>query len=229
MAQSRPRRRGDRAARTPSARGSSAAKYNAAYTAKKDFIARPNAFLARCLKRLCPSAPLRAVSQRPPRTRRALDIGLGQGRNAILLAKNGYATTGIDRSEVGVQAARRMAEARGLSITAIVADTRRYDFGKNRWDLIALLYYPQPMILIERLKAAVRPGGCIVVERFTSVTDANPRDDREQRKHSPMLRAFVDWRVLHYEHDEFRSDWHWDGESATGAIVRLLARKPWRG
>ena len=75
--------------------------------------------LARCLKRLCPSAPLRAVSQRPPRTRRALDIGLGQGRNAILLAKNGYATTGIDRSEVGVQAARRMAVT-GLAIMVII-------------------------------------------------------------------------------------------------------------
>ena len=44
-----------------------------------------------------------------------------------------------------------------------------------------------------------------------------------------MLECFLDWRVLHYEHDEFASDWHWDGESPTGPIVRLLARKPSRG
>ena len=43
-----------------------------------------------------------------------------------------------------------------------------------------------------------------------------------------MLRSFFDWRVLHYEHDELRSDWHWNGQSPTGQIVRLLARKPWR-
>jgi len=76
----------------------------------------------------------------------------------MLLARRGYTTTGIDRSEVGVLAARRAAVARGLRISAVLADTAKYDFGRERWDLIVLLYFPQPMILIERLKAAVRPA-----------------------------------------------------------------------
>ncbi len=186
--------------------------------ARKDFVSKPNAFLAQCLKRI--------ASRGSRRTRRALDIGLGQGRNAVLLAQSGYATIGIDRSSVGVDAARRMAADRGVRIRAVVADTEKYEFGRNRWDLIVLLYYPQPMIVIERLKSAVRPGGHIVIERFSRPQNTVAREQREARRHSPMLRCFVDWCVLHYEHDEFESDWHWNGESPSGTIVRILARKP---
>ncbi len=211
----------------PAVAASSIRKYNAAYTAKKDFVARPNAFLATCLQRIAARRGAGLVG--PGRTRRALDIGLGQGRNALLLAQSGYATTGIDRSEVGVAAAQRMAAARDLHIEAVIADSERFDYGRNRWDLIVLLYYPQPMILMPRLKAAVRPGGHIVVERFSRDSKGNPLDKRESRRHNPMLECFLNWRVLHYEHDEFETDWHWDGESPTGPIVRLLARKPWRG
>jgi hypothetical protein len=113
-----------------------------------------------------------------------------------------------------------------VKIETLLADTEKFDFGKNRWDLIALLYYPQPMIILDRLKRAVRKGGYIVVERFTRQKSINPLDAIETKRPSPMLRAFVDWRVIHYEHDDFQSDWHWDGESPRGAIVRLLARKP---
>ena len=201
-------------------------KYNTAYSAKKDFIARPNAFLKLCLNQIAP--PRKKKSRKH---RLALDIGLGQGRNAMLLAQRGYDVTGIDRSEVGIRAAQRKAKARRLHINAVIADTERFEYGRNRWDLIVLLYYPQPMFLIDRLKAAVRPGGHIVVERFSRPNHgkaAHPVDRRETKKPSPMLECFADWHVLHYQHDEFESDWHWNGESPRGPIVRLLARKPRR-
>jgi len=222
-----------RADGTPSPAPSPPSKYDAAYAAKKDFVARPNAFLARCLTRIADAQRAEAQRARPRprksrRRRRALDIGLGQGRNALLLARSGYDTTGIDRSEVGAGAARRMAAARGLRINVVVADTEAYAYGRNRWDLIVLLYYPMPMILIERLKAAVRPGGHIVIERFSRPDRCtNARDQHDTRRRSPMIRSLLDWHVLHYENDELESDWHWNGEAPTGPIVRLLARKPW--
>jgi SAM-dependent methyltransferase len=199
----------------------SISKYNAAYVSKKDFVSKPNAFLKQCLNRIAPKQPSR-------RKRRALDIGLGQGRNAILLAQHGYDVTGIDRSDVGLQAATRLAGASRVRINAVLADAEKYDFGRNRWDLIVLLYYPQPMFLIDRLKAAVRPGGHILVERFSRPDSIHRRDAEESHKPSPMLRSFLDWHVLHYENDELKSDWHWAGESSTGPMVRLLARKPLR-
>jgi len=207
------------------ARATSIAKYNSAYAAKKDFVARPNAFLEACLKRIAP--------KRTRRNRRALDIGLGQGRNAILMAQYGYATTGIDRSDVGIRAAKRLAATRGLASKTefVVADTEQFDYGRNRWDVIVLLYYPLPMVLMKRLKQAVRPGGHIVIERFSRPSQARTApaaDRRDTRRTNPMLQSLADWHVLLYENDEFPSDWHWDGESPRGPIVRLLARKPAR-
>ena len=40
---------------------------------------------------------------------RVLDVGAGQGRNCIPLARNGHAVTAIDSSEVGIAQVRAMA------------------------------------------------------------------------------------------------------------------------
>lgn len=203
---------------TPDARDT-IAKYDTAYSELKDFVQEPNAFLARCLERI--------ARHGPPAGSRALDVGVGQGRNAVLLARAGYHTIGIDRSRVGVEAVRRKASELGCSLRAEVADATTYDFGRDCWELIALLYYPLPLLLIDRVKAAIRSGGHVVIERFTQNSSEAAGPDLEEGKLlNPMLRWFESWHVLHYEHDVFPSDWHWDGESPTGPIVRLLARKP---
>lgn len=199
--------------------GDPIAKYNAAYVSQQDFVQEPNAFLVSCLQQLARNGP--------PANSLALDIGIGQGRNAVLLARAGYDTVGIDRSDVGVEAVRRLAVAFGSRLRAEVADATTYDFGRDNWDLITLLYYPLPLLIIDRVKAAVRSGGHIVVERFTqNGKDAVGPDSDEGKLPNPMLRCFQDWQVLHYEHNVFQSDWHWSGESPTGPIVRVLARKP---
>ena len=41
---------------------------------------------------------------------RALDIGMGEGRNALFLATQGWEVTGFDISDVGVQLAREAAQ-----------------------------------------------------------------------------------------------------------------------
>lgn len=49
-----------------------------------------------------------------------LDVGCGQGRNAIPLAKMGFSVVGIDSSPVGI--AQMENDAKGLSVTGRVAD-----------------------------------------------------------------------------------------------------------
>src|SRR5438105_4089295 len=54
VAKSRSIPRAKRTGVASSAARASVLKYNAAYTAKKDFVARPNAFLAQCLHQIAP-------------------------------------------------------------------------------------------------------------------------------------------------------------------------------
>lgn len=56
-----------------------------------------------------------------------LDLGCGQGRDAIALARLGYAVTGIDNSKVGIEQMNKIAEAENLNLVGQVADLYAFD------------------------------------------------------------------------------------------------------
>jgi 2-polyprenyl-3-methyl-5-hydroxy-6-metoxy-1,4-benzoquinol methylase len=79
-----------------------------------------------------------AVRDRQPGA--ALDLGMGEGRNAIFLARLGWRVTGVDLSDVALAQAKKHAEEAGVPLQATLADLDQYDIGRARWDLIALFY-----------------------------------------------------------------------------------------
>jgi 2-polyprenyl-3-methyl-5-hydroxy-6-metoxy-1,4-benzoquinol methylase len=58
---------------------------------------------------------------------KVLDLGCGQGRNSIALARMGYDVMGVDISKVGVSQMMSLATREGLNIKGIVADMYSYD------------------------------------------------------------------------------------------------------
>jgi SAM-dependent methyltransferase len=105
------------------------------------------------------------VSDLPPG--RALDLGAGEGRNAIWLAKRGWRVTAVDFSDIGLQKARRLAEARGVEIDWTEADLRSYSPATGAFDLVVLLYIHLPAeerrALVGRAADAVAAGGTLLV------------------------------------------------------------------
>ncbi len=57
----------------------------------------------------------------PDRPLRALDIGCGEGRNAVFLARNGYRVTAFDASPKGVEKTMQLAAGAGVRLEAFVA------------------------------------------------------------------------------------------------------------
>ena len=54
------------------------------------------------------------MALRPPvRPLRLLDVGCGEGKDAVFFAQNGYQVTGFDAAEAGLEKARALARARG--------------------------------------------------------------------------------------------------------------------
>jgi hypothetical protein len=96
----------------------------------------------------------------------ALDIAMGQGRNALYLASRGWKVTGVDFSDEGVRAAREAAAARRLQLDAVNADLNAYDLGVAKWDLVTMIYAPDDRALLERVAKSMRPGGLFVLEGF---------------------------------------------------------------
>jgi tellurite methyltransferase len=56
-----------------------------------------------------------------------IDIGCGQGRDSISLARLGYNVTGIDNSKVGIDQMISISEREGLKLTGLVGDIYAFD------------------------------------------------------------------------------------------------------
>lgn len=172
------------------------------------FNLEPNSFLVDAVKGLRPGA--------------ALDVGMGQGRNAIYLAKQAWTVTGFDVSQVGVEQAKQAAQAAGVKITALQQSSDEFDWGTERWDLIVLAYFPGLRAVVPKILQSLRPGGHIVVEAYqTDAAMDRPSGPGVTFGDNELLAIFGPLRVLRYEAVRARADW---GMVDT-RLVRLLARK----
>lgn len=170
----------------------------------------PSAFIIEASKSLKPGA--------------ALDVGAGQGRNAVFLARQGWDVTAMDISQAGLDAARANAAAAGVGIRTEKATYETYEFGVGRWDLIAVVFAWAPVAdpaFVSKLRASLRPGGVVLFEHFVAT---------QERPYAPMVRAvksnalkeyFTDFEILSYEETETTADWGGPGSR----VVRMAARK----
>ena len=98
---------------------------------------------------------------------RALDLGTGDGRNAVWLARQGWSVTGVDFSSVGLDRAQARARAEGVSVEWVLADLLEWRPPAVRFDLVVLFFIhvaPEDRRAIHRMAAsAVAPGGTLLV------------------------------------------------------------------
>lgn len=66
-----------------------------------------------------------------------LDLGCGQGRDAIALSRMGYVVTGVDNSLVGIEQMNHIAQTEGLELKGTVDDIFEYQ-GLGNFDFILL-------------------------------------------------------------------------------------------
>ena len=115
---------------------------------------------------------------------RALDLGCGEGRNAVWLATRGWSVTAVDFAGVGVDKGRRLAEAEAVSVEWVVADLRAYEPAADAYDLVIALYLHVPAPDRRTIHAAavrsLRPGGTFLVvgHDLTNLADGHggPQD-----------------------------------------------------
>lgn len=175
---------------------------------KPQFNTAPNAFLVEMTKGLKPG--------------RALDVGMGQGRNTIYLAQQGWDSVGFDPADRAVAAAQEQSLKIGVKITTHVARAEDFDWGDAQWDLIVLSYVGGREYVGKVLRA-LRPGGMVILEGFhrdatktRSIGGAVVFDSNE------LLQLFAGLRIIRYE------DTHAIGDFGQGdaRVVRLAAVKP---
>jgi SAM-dependent methyltransferase len=103
---------------------------------------------------------------------RALDVGCGEGGDAIWLASQGWTVTGADVSSVALERAATHAAHAGPEIADQIT-WRQADlftdqpFSLGEFDLVTSLYLHMPPgvreVTVARLTAAVAPGGALLM------------------------------------------------------------------
>jgi SAM-dependent methyltransferase len=158
-----------------------------------------------------------------------LDVGMGNGRNAIYLARKGWKVTGVDISEEAMRQARREAAKLKVELEYRAADVSRIDLGRERYDLILCLYVNVVATRNARkFMDALKPGGLLVVEGYHAAAQAmNLRqlDGPAGYYDNQLTRAFDHLRILRYEDRTMTAEWS-NGPEGKAPIVRLVAQKP---
>lgn len=182
---------------------------------------RPSATCFEVLRRLPPDRPLRL-----------LDVGCGEGRNAVFFARNGYHVHGFDISERGVEKTKELAARAGVYVDVFQADLNTFRL-QEPFDVVfstGVLHCVDPNLrgeLIENYQAHTNDGGLHVLSVFIKKPFVAQAPDRDPNA-SPWLSGelftlYADWRIEWCTEEIF--DCMSSGTPHQHAVNRIAARK----
>jgi SAM-dependent methyltransferase len=127
---------------------------------------------------------------------------MGEGRNAVFLARKGYHVTGVDISSVAVRKARMLAREFGVRINVVISSIENYKVKKGTLDAIICFYYVDRK-LNKKLISWLKPGGILIYEAYTDLqmsvrSNIKQSKDYLLREHE-LLKMFPGMTILKYE------------------------------
>jgi SAM-dependent methyltransferase len=97
---------------------------------------------------------------------RALDVGCGEGADAIWLARRGWTVTAVDVSEVALRRAQEAAGRAGATVDWLCGDALSTPLPPRAFDLLSMQYPALPRAAgeaaVQTLLGALRPGGLLL-------------------------------------------------------------------
>jgi 2-polyprenyl-3-methyl-5-hydroxy-6-metoxy-1,4-benzoquinol methylase len=153
---------------------------------------------------------------------KALVLAMGEGRNAIFLAENGFDVDGCDISEIAVEKCKSLARENNVKLNAFVADLEKYKIPSNKYDLITCIYYTQRN-LIPQIKDGLKKGGMILFETYNidqlkyGADASGPKNPAYLLRHNELLDLFRDFHILYYREGEIA-----DNKSVASLIAQKI-------
>jgi 2-polyprenyl-3-methyl-5-hydroxy-6-metoxy-1,4-benzoquinol methylase len=186
----------------------------------KEFVfgKNPNAFLRSVIDKLPPG--------------KILVPAAGEGRDAVYAAKLGWKVFAFDQSIVGQQKALQYAKDENVSINYEVTNALDFDFAKNSYDVIALIYFHLPSHVREQFHSniikSLSQNGLIILEAFNpkqiSNTSGGPSDVSMLMTVESLQKEFSDLQIIECKKQQIFLD---EGLGHTGKadVVRLVGKK----
>ena len=130
-----------------------------------------------------------------PKGGKALVPAMGEGRNAIFIAKHGFEVTGNDISEIAVDKAMVLAKKLNVNMKSSVVDLKEFKFLDNQYDFIFVsLFYDKA--LLPGFKKTLKKGGFIMF--YEEVYNGNPKKAPSLFwvRHNEINEAFKEFKII---------------------------------
>jgi tellurite methyltransferase len=135
----------------------------------------------------------------PGQGKRALDVAVRDGTNALFLVRHGFYVEAIGHDRDLLQKVAEKAEKNGAHLKLIHGDPAKMRLQKEHYDLIVCLYYVNRNAILQ-MKQALKPEGIVVMESFTQEQLRYSQVQPELvLKPKELLFFFKDFNVLKYE------------------------------
>jgi tellurite methyltransferase len=161
-----------------------------------------------------------------------LDLGCGEGRNAVYFAKHGFVVFGLDVSLPGLEKTRRYAEEVRVHVETIHADIINYEL-EDTYDVIfstGTLQYLLPEVRGQRFqqyKDATSPEGINALSVFVTKPFIARAPDAEETafpyKSGELMGYYWDWEIFYCTEEIF--DCMSSGVPHKHAVNRIIARR----
>jgi len=160
---------------------------------------------------------------------RALDLGAGEGRNAVWLAGCGWRVTALDVSRVALARAAERAAGDGVDLDLVEADWREYRPAPSSFDLVVISFmHPEPdarTAMFEWAGQALAAGGHLFVVGVDLVDQGRRGPPDPDRLYTPerLRRALQAFDVSRCESVAYESER--DEERRRVTDVLAIARR----
>lgn len=155
-----------------------------------------------------PLKMLKLLQQEMP-SGRILDVGGGDGRNAVHLAENGYEVVVVDLSQVGLDKIKRLAKEKSLVIDTHCLDITN-DSVPGEFDGMLFSFMLHHLdtevakLVINKLKVQTKKGGVHLIATFGhegGLADRALKTKRFYPSLAELKALYSDWQVV-YSHEK---------------------------
>ena len=162
-----------------------------------------------------------------------IDLGCGEGRNALFMAKTGFSVTGLDAAQAGLDTMMKIAAQSGTEITPIHGDVITYRL-EQTYDIVfstgTLHYLPQEIRTerFDHFKQNTPTEGLHAHSIFVEKPFVPKAPDAESSAHlfrsGELMSYYWDWEVIFSEETIF--DCNSGSVPHQHAVNRIIARRP---
>jgi len=147
---------------------------------------------------------LHSAVNRDPSEVSVLDIGCGEGKDAVYMAGKGCRVTAFDLTESGIRKTKKLAENVGVNVNAFVADINDFETDE-KFDIvystgtIQYLFEENIASFFEKISKITNIGGIVYFNVFVDkpFLELPPDWDKEEKmwKTGELFTYFGNWKI----------------------------------